>query len=479
MNKFIFILFLSFVLSNFIFAEGEKTVFIDKIFVESPTFENINKLYGDVNTFKNKYQNYLTTHFNYIEKLDDSFKLIDKKENANFIIDTKISLESDSLKFVLSKTDKDGKLLDTEKIFYIYFYEDRDHVSDIEYNAKSILYEFFGIYWLKIIKNEKKGISSGISNDLFNQITQEILKTKKALIFDPEKDKKIALALSKTENITVQEIQQIAPFLYVLTIDLEKLDANFNINIDLSKGGSSFNSKTTAVSQTDYDIAFNEGKTIEKITDLAYAIMNVYNADYFNEKITEIKNISSLKGDFKLAKKRLDDLEKKYIDKEDYQQIIKEYSQFLIKADKSMIEVKKKNPLAIFPTVFGGIFLASGITGGVFTYLYFDNQTNSEKSYDLYKLAKTKGDAANYRTQYLGYIDSMNLDMGMFIAFFSLGGVSLITGIIGLSVQLAIINTNKAKLMNEGKKLKFYQKLGFILDYDFKSKFNFGISIKF
>ncbi|HPO50372.1 MAG TPA: hypothetical protein PLO89_08630 [Spirochaetota bacterium] len=120
-----------------------------------------------------------------------------------------------------------------------------------------------------------------------------------------------------------------------------------------------------------------------------------------------------------------------------------------------MIEVKKKNPLGVFPSVFGGIFAASTATAAVFTYLYFDNQAKSVINYDLYKLAKTKGDAANYRNLYLSNIDGMNLDMGLFIAFYTLGGVSLITGIIGLSVQLALIYSTRAKLMNEGRKLKY------------------------
>ncbi|HOV15011.1 MAG TPA: hypothetical protein PK771_12045, partial [Spirochaetota bacterium] len=269
------------------------------------------------------------------------------------------------------------------------------------------------------------------------------------------------------------------PFLYTLTIELEDIDNNTNVNLFLSKDGMIFgNPSKVVVMQDEYDKAFNNGKTIEKITDVAFEIMNVYNAEYFNEKITEIKNISTIKGDFKTAKKRLDDLEKKYLRKEEYHNLIKEYSDYLIRSDKTMIEVKKKNPLAIFPAVFGGMFLGSTATAIVFTYLYFDNQANSIINYDKYIIAKTKGDAANFRELYLSNIDAMNLDMGLFIAFYTLGGVSLVTGIIGLSVQLALIYSTRAKLMNEGKKLKFYQKIGIIIDSDFKERFNFGLSIK-
>ncbi len=443
-----------------LFSEGEKSVFIDKIYVESATYDALEstRLYGDVNVFRDEYDKYLRDNFNYILNLDGVYKFAPNKESAAYVVSSRLSLESYNLKFTLSKTDKDGKPVEDDKIFLIDPESGDDPKILIEYGCKSALNELFGIYWLTIVRNDKSTKGKTKLNEIFKQLNQEVTKTKRALIFDEKKEVEFAKQKLADDDIISdsQVIELLKPFLYTLTIELEEVDNNTNVNLFLSKDGMIFgNPSKVVVMQEEYDKAFNEGVTVEKITDVAFEIMNVYNAEYFNEKITEIKNISTIKGDFKIAKKRLDDLEKKYLRKEEYSSLIKEYSDYLIKSDKTMIEVKKKNPLGVFPSVFGGIFAASTATAAVFTYLYFDNQAKSVINYDLYKLAKTKGDAANYRNLYLSNIDGMNLDMGLFIAFYTLGGVSLITGIIGLSVQLALIYSTRAKLMNEGRKLKY------------------------
>lgn len=483
MNRKFTVLLLIMCSNILLFPEGEKPVFIDKIYVESTTYDALEstRLYGDVNYFKEEFDKYLKESFGYIANLDNVYQLASGKENALYIITSKVSLESDYLKFTLTKTDKDGVQTEGDQNFLIDPESGIDPKVTIEYGCKSALNELFGIYWLTVVRNDKSTKSRTKLNEVYKQLNQEITKTKRALIFDEKKDIELAKnKLSIDETITDSEaIDVLKPFLYTLTIELEDIDNNTDVNLFLSKDGTVFgNPSKTVVMQDEYDKAFNEGKTIEKITDVAYEIMNVYNAEYFNEKIAEIKNTATLKGDFKTAKKRLDDLEKKYLKKTEYHELIKEYSDYLINSDRKMIEVKKKHPLAVFPAVFGGTFLASTATAGVFTYLYFYNRDLSVVNYDLYNTATTKGNAATYRSLYLSNIDGMNLDMGLFIAFYSLGGVSLITGIIGLSVQLASIYTARGKLMNDGKKLKFYQKVGIFMDIDANDRFRVLFAVK-
>lgn len=483
MNRKLVVLLLITLSNILIFSEGEKSVFIEKIYVESTTYDALEstRLYGDVNFFREEFEKYLKESFGNIVNLDNVYKSAVDKETALYIITSKVALESGYLKFTITKTDKDGIQTEGDQNFIIDPESGIDPKVSIEYSCKSALNELFGIYWLTLVRNDKSTKSKTKLNEIYKQLNQEITKTKRALIFDEKKDLELAKQkLSADETISDGEaIDVLKPYLYTLTIELEDIDFNTDVNLFLSKEGNVFgNPSKVVVMQDEYDTAFNDGKTIEKITDVAFEIMNVYNAEYFNEKISEIKNLATIKGDFKTAKKRLDDLEKKYIKKTEYHEIIKEYSDYLIDSDRKMIEVKKKHPLAIFPAVCGGTFLASTATAGVFTYLYFYNRDLSVTNYDLYNTSTTKGDAANYRSLYLSNINNMNLYMGLFIAFYSLGGVSLITGIIGLSVQLATIYTARGRLMNDGKKLKFYQKVGIILDYDLEERFKVVFAIK-
>jgi hypothetical protein len=436
------------------FTQQNIRVFIQDFLIDLEAIESIEYFY-ETRTFQSMYQGYLSRFQQEIAQVNNS-QLILREDEAEIIISSRVTIEGDYLKFTIGKIDAVTGTITKEEFFLVDMYLDPDKIDSlIEYNTKSILCELFDISWLIISQGDMEGVSRSEVRVIEEMLGNELLKTKKALIFDPAKNEEIAAEMEEKACIDVECITEAAPFLYILSLRYDRLEGDIRVSCDLSKGGQVIRRDMISFSQDNLAQAYNKGEPLSEITDSAFTLMDVYNIDYLNTRLSEIKRTARTTA-FAEATVICDDLLLKF-DKQEFKPILSEYKTFTINAQEELSKTIRENNLRSYPLIFGGMTLGLGILGGVFSYYHGYNSSQKDIALGDYNNAQTTLEAQEYRELYNNYLSKQNMNLAVLSTSFSGAGISLVTGIVGEIIRIRRIRDTKERLVQSVDELPFME----------------------